>query len=53
VHLHGRSRILRGDVLRLLAGGDPVTASQVFIYGLEIVGAIYCIAALIRMAGGM
>ena len=47
-----RMRIVRVRlcVLRVLAGGGPVS---IMVKGLAAVGAVYCIAALIRMLGGM
>jgi len=40
---------MRLCVLRVLAGGGAVS----ILKGLMAVGAVYCIAALIRMFGGM
>ena len=37
-------------VLRVLAGGGAVS---ILLKGLMAVGAVYCLAALIRMFGGM
>ena len=40
-------------VLRVLAGGGPVNNLKMLFDGLAAVGAVYCIAAVIRMLGGM
>ena len=44
---------MRLCVLRVLAGGGPVNNKKMLFDGLAAVGAVYCIAALIRMFGGM
>ena len=41
---------MRVCVLRVLAGGGAVSF---LLKGMMAVGAVYCIAALIRMFGGM
>ena len=50
-----RMRIVRVRlcVLRVLAGGRAVNNLKTLFDGLAAVGAVYCLAALIRMIGGM
>ena len=44
---------MRVCVLRVLAGGGPVNNIKMLFDGLAAVGAVYCIAAIVRILGGM